>query len=434
MFKYIKELLQKYIKGSQYKKNVLIMIIGRVVAQAIPILLTPLLTRIYSPSEFGVFGVFSTIIAIVAMVSNGRYCLSIILPKDDDKAKRLFFLSTFLTVFTAIIFTLVLILWGGPFFRVLNTASLEQYIWIVILNMLFIGLYEDLYYYALRAKAFKILTTNIIIQALVLIISRLVFGYLGYTEVGLILSYLLGYGVSYILMIIRLKMPIYWLVKEFKVTVYWQLMKEYYKFPKYSLLADTLSMTANMSPNILLNKVFGTVTTGYYTMSDKILGSPIWLVTSSVGDVFRQEASEQFRTKGSCFEIFKKTVRTMFLVGIVPFGLLFIFSPYIIPFLLGAEWEPVGNYIRIFSVMYFIRFIVRPVSFVIYIVGKQNVNVLFQILTLLSILIAFTIGIYTKNLYLCLLSWSILSSIAYIIVLFFSYKFAKEIRYDSSQD
>ena len=158
------------------------------------------------------------------------------------------------------------------------------------------------------------------------------------------------------------------------------------------------------------------------------------MVTSSVGDVFRQEASEQFRTKGSCFEIFKKTVRTMFLVGIVPFGLLFIFSPYIIPFLLGAEWEPVGNYIRIFSVMYFIRFIVRPVSFVIYIVGKQNVNVLFQILTLLSILIAFTIGIYTKNLYLCLLSWSILSSIAYIIVLFFSYKFAKEIRYDSSQD
>ena len=434
MFKYIKELLQKYIKGSQYKKNVLIMIIGRVVAQAIPILLTPLLTRIYSPSEFGVFGVFSTVIAIIAMVSNGRYCLSIILPKDDDKAKRLFFLSTFLTIFTAIIFTLVLILWGGPFFRVLNTASLEQYIWIVILNMLFIGLYEDLYYYALRAKAFKILTTNIIIQALVLIISRLVFGYLGYTEIGLILSYLLGYGVSYILMIIRLKMPIYWLVKEFKVTVYWQLMKEYYKFPKYSLLADTLSMTANMSPNILLNKVFGTVTTGYYTMSDKILGSPIWLVTSSVGDVFRQEASEQFRTKGSCFEIFKKTVRTMFLVGIVPFGLLLIFSSYIIPFLLGAEWEPVGNYIRIFSVMYFIRFIVRPVSFVIYIVGKQNVNVLFQILTLLSILIAFTIGIYTKNLYLCLLSWSILSSIAYIIVLFFSYKFAKEIRYDSSQD
>jgi len=434
MFKYIKELLQKYIKGSQYKKNVLIMIIGRVVAQAIPILLTPLLTRIYSPSEFGVFGVFSTIIAIVAMVSNGRYCLSIILPKDDDKAKRLFFLSTFLTVFTAIIFTLVLILWGGPFFRVLNTASLEQYIWIVILNMLFIGLYEDLYYYALRAKAFKILTTNIIIQALVLIISRLVFGYLGYTEVGLILSYLLGYGVSYILMIIRLKMPIYWLVKEFKVTVYWQLMKEYYKFPKYSLLADTLSMTANMSPNILLNKVFGTVTTGYYTMSDKILGSPIWLVTSSVGDVFRQEASEQFRTKGSCFDVFKKTVKAMFLLGIVPFLLLFIFSPMIIPPLLGEGWSEVGDFIRIFSVMYFIKFIVRPVYSVLYIVRKQDYNAIFQGIHLLSIIVAFVIGFVTKDLYLCLVSWSVLSSISYVIILFFSYRFAKNTRYDPNED
>lgn len=434
MFKYIKELLQKYIKGSQYKKNVLIMIIGRVLAQAIPILLTPLLTRIYSPSEFGVFGVFSTIIAIVAMVSNGRYCLSIILPKDDDKAKRLFFLSTLLTIFTTIIFTLVLILWGGSFFRILNTASLEQYIWIVILNMLFIGLYEDLYYYALRAKAFKILTTNIIIQALVLITSRLVFGYLGYTEIGLILSYLLGYGVSYILMIIKLKMPIYWLVKEFKITVYWQLMKEYYKFPKYSLLADTLSMTANMSPNILLNKVFGTLTTGYYTMSDKILGSPIWLVTSSVGDVFRQEASEQFRTKGSCFDVFKKTVKAMFLLGIIPFLLLFIFSPMIIPPLLGEGWSEVGDFIRIFSVMYFIKFGVRPVYSVLYIVRKQDYNAIFQGIHLLSIIIAFVIGFVTKDLYLCLVSWSVLSSISYLIILFFSYRFAKNTRYDPKED
>lgn len=434
MIDFIKGIINRYIKDSQYKKNVLVMIVGRTIAQAIPILLTPLLTRIYSPEDFGIFGVFVAIIAIVAMISNGRYCLSIVLPRDEDKAKRLFILSTVLTIFTTIAFALVLIIWGEQFFSILNVASLAKYAWIVILNILFIGLYEDVYYYALRVKAFKILTTNIIIQALVLIVSRLIFGYLGYTDIGLILSYLFGFAISYLLMIVRLKMPIYWLIKEFKFDVYWQLMKEYHKFPKYSLLADTLSVSANMFPNVFLNKIFGAVTTGYYTMSDKILGSPIWLVTSAVGDVFRQEASEQFRTKGSCFEIFKKTVKTMFLIGIIPFGLLFVFSPYVIPFLLGAEWEPVGDYIRIFSVMYFIRFIVRPVSFVVYILRKQNINVVFQALNLFSTVLAFVIGFYTKDLYLCLISWSILSSIGYLVVLSFSYKFAKEIKYDPSQD
>lgn len=434
MISFIKDLLKRYIKDSQYKKNVLIMIIGRTIAQVIPILLTPLLTRIYSPSDFGIFGVFATVVSIVAMVSNGRYCLSIVLPKDDEKAKRLFLLSSFLSILTTVVFTVVLIIWGEEFFSLLNATSLKQYVWIIVFNILFVALYEDLYYYALRIKAFKLLTTNIIIQALVLISTRLVFGYLGYTGIGLIFSYLLGYAISYVLMIVRLKMPVYGLIKEFKIDVYWQLMKEYYKFPKYSLLADTLSVTANMSPSIFLNKIFGSITTGYYSMTDKILGSPIWLVTSAVGDVFRQEAAEQFRTKGSCFVIFKKTVKTIFLVGIIPFGLLFIFSPYVIPFLLGAEWEPVGNYIRIFSIMYFIRFIVRPVSFVIYITRKQNVNVIFQIINLASIVLAFVIGFVTKDLSLCLISWSILSSIAYLIMLVYSYKFAKEIKYDPSED
>jgi len=434
MIDFVKRIIKGYIKDSQYKKNVLVMIVGRTVAQVIPIFLTPLLTRIYSPGDFGIFGVFATVVSIVAMVSNGRYCLSIVLPKDDEKAKRLFLLSSFLSILTTVVFAVVLIIWGEGFFSLLNTTSLIQYLWIIILNILFVALYEDLYYYALRMKAFKLLTTNIIIQALVLVISRLAFGYLGYTGIGLILSYLLGYAISYILMIVRLKMPVYGLIKEFKMGIYWQLMKEYYKFPKYSLLADTLSVTANMSPNIFLNKIFGSITTGYYSMTDKILGSPIWLVTSAVGDVFRQEASEQFREKGSCFEIFKKTVKTMFLFGIIPFGLLFIFSPYVIPFLLGAEWEPVGNYIRIFSIMYFIRFIVRPVSFVIYIIRKQNVNVIFQVINLASIMLAFFIGFITKNLSLCLISWSILSSIAYLVVLIYSYKFAKEIKYDSQED
>ncbi|MHC1716413.1 MAG: lipopolysaccharide biosynthesis protein [Candidatus Dojkabacteria bacterium] len=434
MIKFLKELISKYLKGSKYKKNVLIMIAGRVLAQALPILLTPLLTRIYSPGDFGVFGVFSTIISIVAMVSNGRYCLSIILPKDEEKARKLFFLSSSLSTISTILFTFFLLLFGNSFFGVLNTNVLAQYALIIVLNMLFLGLYESIYYYTLRVQAFKILTTNIIIQALVLIASRLILGYLGYTEIGLIFSYLLSYAVSYILLVIRLKMPVLRLVKEFNFGLYWKLIKEYYKFPKFSLLADTLSMTANMAPNILLNKVFGSVVTGYYSMSDKILASPLWLVTSSVGDVFKQEASEQFRTKGSCFKVFKKTATAMFFVGIVPFAVIFIVSPLIVPFLLGEGWEPVGDIIRIFSIMYFIKFVVRPIYPVLYIVRRQNYNAIFQAIHLLAIIVAFAVGISTMNLYVCLITWSVLTSISYIIIFIFSFKFAKETKYKVGED
>ena len=58
MIDFIKRIVKGYIKDSQYKKNVLVMIVGRTIAQVIPILLTPLLTRIYSPSDFGIFWCF----------------------------------------------------------------------------------------------------------------------------------------------------------------------------------------------------------------------------------------------------------------------------------------------------------------------------------------------------------------------------------------
>ncbi len=430
MIDFIKNIIKKYIKNSQYKRNVMVMVSGRIVAQVIPILLTPLLTRIYSPGEFGIFGVYSTIIAIVAMVSNGRYSLSIILPKEDEQAKRLFLLSSIFTIICTIFFGILAITFGKEIFDYLEIPLLSEYIIILLLNILFIGLYEPLYYLTLRTKQYKILTTNIVIQALILVFTRITLGYLGYTETGLIVSYLVGYSLSYILLLIRLKIPVFRLIKEFKIKDYMGLIRRYSRFPKFSLPADILSMLANYSPNILLNKIFGSVSTGYYSMSDKILGSPVWFITSSVGDVFKQEASEQLRTKNSCFDVFIKTFKTMFLLGIVPFLLIAIVSPLVIPFVLGPNWQPVGDLIRIFSLMYFLRFIVNPVSHIIYIVNKQNYNIFFQGLNLFTTIISFALGFYFQDLYLCFITFSVLSSISYIIVFLYSYKFARESKYE----
>ena len=234
----------------------------------------------------------------------------------------------------------------------------------------------------------------------------------------------------YILLLLRLKIPLLMLIKEFKIKDYVRLIKRYSRFPKFSLPADILSMFANYSPNILLNKIFGSVSTGYYSMSDKILGSPVWFITSSVGDVFKQEASEQLRTRNSCFDVFIKTSKTMFLLGIIPFLLIAIVSPLVIPFVLGPNWAPVGDLIRIFSLMYFLRFIVNPVSHVIYIVNKQNYNIFFQGINLFTTVISFALGFYFKDLYLCLITFSVLSSISYVIMFLYSYKFARESKYE----
>jgi O-antigen/teichoic acid export membrane protein len=426
MIDFINNIFKKYVGNSKYKKNVLIMVVGRVIAQAIPILLTPLLTRIYSPEEFGVFAIYSIVVSLVAMVSNGRYCLSIILPKEREKAQFLVFLSSIFTIIVSLLFFVILLLVGKSFFAVLNIETLDRYLILLVLNILLAGLYEAIYYYALREKKYKILSSNIIIQAVVLITVRLITGYLGYTNIGLLISYLSGYFVGYILLFKRLELKLEY--KIFKDNVK-DLISKYSNFPKFSLFSDILGTLTTSLPSIFLNKIFGSGEVGYLSLSEKVLGAPIWFITSSVGDVFKQEASEQYRNGGSCKTIFVKTSKTLFTIGIIPFLLIFIFVPPLIPFVFGEIWGPAGNYIRFLSIMYFSSFIVNPTAHMVYIVNKQQYAALFQGSKIFSILIAFILGFYYKDLNLTLILWSSLVTLSNMLIFIISYKFARDSKY-----
>lgn len=422
----------KYIGTSSYKKNILILVGGRVIAQAIPVLLTPLLTRIYSPGDFGVFAVYASIISFIAMISNGRYCLAIILPKEREDAQKLVSLSTILTLSTTTIFLIFLVFWGKHFFSILNVEELNKYIFLIILNIGFVGLYESLFYYGLREKKYKILALNAIVQSIFVIVARLLLGYFGYTGIGLLFSYLFGYIISYILLLLRLETPYRVKIKKSDIK---RLFKRYINFPKFSLLGDSLNVLSSSAPNIFLNKGFGSIATGYFNISEKVLGAPIWFVTSSVGDVFKQEASEQYRLTGSCRKVFEKTTKSLFLLGIIPFILIFFIIPPLVPFLFGEVWAPAGEYIRIFSIMYFSSFVVGPTAYIVYIVNKQNYAIIFQGIKLFAIVLAFLLGLYFKDLILFLIFWSGLVTLSNIVVYMFSYKLAKNSKYlESTQE
>jgi O-antigen/teichoic acid export membrane protein len=291
---------------------------------------------------------------------------------------------------------------------------------------LFIGLHEALFYYGLREKKYKFLALTINLQALGMISTRLLLGYLGYTGLGLMFSYLLGYFLSFVLLASKFKIPLRQQLQNLNLKI---LIKKYINFPRFSLVADSLSVLTNMAPNLLLNKMFGSTTTGYFSMSEKILGAPLWFVTSSVGDVFKQEASEQYRLTGSCRKIFEKTSKSLFFLGIIPFILIFLIVPSLIPFILGEVWAPVGDYIRIFSLMYFSSFVVNPISYIVYIVNKQNYGILFQTIKAISIVLAFVLGLYYNNLQLTLILWSALIILSNVLVFVLSYKLARNCKY-----
>ena len=420
----LNKIKDKYLGKSRYKRNIVRMVGARVISQLIPIIISPLLTRIYTPTEFGVFEVYLTVVSIAGIISNGRYALAILLPEKDEDSRVLALFSVVITALFTILFGIILYIFKNDFFALLNIESIKQHLPLLAINIFFFGVAEVFFLLELRRKKYKKIALNVIAQSSAMVISRVLFGFMGMGTSGLILSYLIGYIVSTLLLLYKIELTVS--LEVFKNNVI-ELAKKYINFPKFSLLSDGMQNVTNLSPTILLNKYFGNDIAGYFSLSDKILGSPLWFVTSSVGDVYRQEGSEQFRLKGSCKDIFVKTVRSLFFFGIVPFLLIFLIVPLLIPFVFGSDWTVTGTFVRIFSLMYFTAFLANPILYTVNILDKQKYSVVFQIMKLISILIAFVVGVYFENFIMTLVVWSVLVSISNVFILYVSYRLVSKI-------
>ena len=67
----------------------LLLLLGSAAAQAIPLLLGPLLTRLYSPEEFGRFQLFASVATNLAVLGCGRYEFALPLARDEAEAQAL---------------------------------------------------------------------------------------------------------------------------------------------------------------------------------------------------------------------------------------------------------------------------------------------------------------------------------------------------------
>jgi O-antigen/teichoic acid export membrane protein len=65
--------LNKLKPKSEFSRNVLTLMTGTTIAQAIPIAISPILTRIYTPEDFGMFALYMSTASLFSVIATGRY-------------------------------------------------------------------------------------------------------------------------------------------------------------------------------------------------------------------------------------------------------------------------------------------------------------------------------------------------------------------------
>jgi O-antigen/teichoic acid export membrane protein len=80
-------------RDDRFSRGIIAILSGTVLSRLIAFAAIPVLSRLFTPSDFGVFALLSMVIAVLGPVATWRYEAAIILPDDEDDAVNLLLVS-----------------------------------------------------------------------------------------------------------------------------------------------------------------------------------------------------------------------------------------------------------------------------------------------------------------------------------------------------
>ncbi|MFZ9030672.1 MAG: lipopolysaccharide biosynthesis protein, partial [Robiginitalea sp.] len=257
--------------------------IGTGIAQTLPFLATPMLTRLYSQEDFARYTSFFAVASILAVAAGGRYFLAIVLPRKDEDALRLYNLSINITLIYVLVLAFV--------FQILYWTDVRSSIeltYFVPLYVLFFGFWTSLINLSIRNKSFRINAFAKVYQSAGYIVAAIILGLAKLSIYGLVIAKTLGVLASSFYLGRKLIMGKFnWHWREYR-----EVALRYADFPKYSVgpaLVNTLTTQAFI---LFLTEYYSPKDLGYYGLTYMVLGAPLGLIGTSYKDVFYQRIAE----------------------------------------------------------------------------------------------------------------------------------------------
>jgi len=411
---------------SEFSRNVFTLTTGTTIAQAIPILVSPVLTRLYSPEDFGILALFLAVTSIVALFSTARYENAILLPREEADAANILCLCF---AIIAVVSALTLVLVGAlriPIARLLGEPRIAPWLYLVPLSVALTGTFQSLNYWVNRQRNYRRLALSRISQSVAGTSINIGMGIAGMGTGGLIFGLLGGQSVALGVLgwhVLRHHRHESWQVA---VPAMKKVAKQYMDFPRFSLWADLMNLLSNQLTVLLLPRFFGVAVLGLYAMGQRVVALPATIIGNAITDVFKGRASTDYARDGNCLQLYKKTFKHLLLLSVIPFLILIITAPGLFAIAFGESWRMAGTLSQVLSVMYLLKFVVSPLSYTYYLANRQKEDMWLQAYMVVSAVASLAAGYYfLKNAVMSLLLYSVNCSIVYLMYLCRSYTFSK---------
>lgn len=381
------------LRKSAYAKGVAVLAGGTAFGQLLSILAAPLLTRLYTPSDFGVLASFSAVTGILAIVASWRYEMAIVIPEDDTDGVNVLALSTLLSLVSSAFCLILIVVVGEPVNRWIGASESSEWLWYVSLSVLATGIYQSLNFWSSRKRQFGRLSAARIALSASSTGAQSGLGILHAGAPGLLGGQVIGQVLAGIVLawhVLRKDLP------TIRSNVSWKRIRiqaaRFRKFPLFTVPNGLLNMASQQLPSFVIPLFFGSQVLGQFYLAQRMFYVPISFLGQAFDQVFYQKATEHQRDMVKLRRLVLNSYRDLMLIAVIPAVLLFAIGPWMFGWVFGPEWSVAGDYLRLLIPWLTLKFAVSPSTAIFAILDKQDVSFIYEVCLFIARLGAIILG------------------------------------------
>ena len=399
----MRTLLSKVFSRQGFRGPVLTLLSGSSVALLIAFLAEPILSRLYTPAQFGVYGYFASVMAVLITFTSLRYEDALMIPKEDKEAGAIVWLGLLLLGFFALL-TGVLSIWSGPIARLANKPDVAPYLWLVPIALLAMrgGKLAELW--LTRKRRFPTISAAHLSNTTAMVSSRIAVGVppISAGRAGLfpgtsalIGGYILGNLVQCLvtgITVIRRSGTV--LRSAFSWRAIGAAARRFRRYPLFSTPATLIAALVNRLPFFVIPLFFVAQQAdlvGFYQKAFACVAVPFAYFSRAVAQVFFVNAVEA-QAEGKLDTTTEAVHGRLVMVLLFPALLILVGGPDIFVFVLGNQWHEAGVFAQYLVPWMFLGAVTSPLTRLFDVMQRQRLEFLFGTLSLVLIATSAWIG------------------------------------------
>lgn len=346
-------------------KSYVALMLGTAAGQGIQLAASLLLTRLYSPAEFGEYSVALSAATVLAMLAVFAYPQAIPLANSDEEARGLTWLAILLSLLTcstsALLLGLLAIARGELAGFVIGPVQVAM----IPLTAFALGAWTALSALQSRHERFVLMGRSTTIGTLLQSGSQVIFGAVGAGSVGLSFGYvagritnaaLLGRGAD--------------LGRPPRIRSLASMASTWSAMPRWLLIPAILNLASTGAIAPWVSFWFGVEFAGWFTFAMLMLLVPGALLGQAITTMFFPRMAKADREGSSSASSVERLTAGLFSISLPVFIPVMLFGEELFSLIFGEEWAGAGQIASVLAPWIMVGFVSSPISSLALVKGR----------------------------------------------------------------